>query len=213
MVALVRNLLWILIPLAIVYGGLRGFALRIWQVPIDDPELAASVAPTLRPGDWVILWRATKPPVASLVVCPDPEEPELPVMGRLLGEPGDRIRIHGPTIYRNGMMVHPTRACDERVFSVIDPVSSEEVPLTCSYESVGANEYMRGQMEGDGEHIVKEVETGVGEVYLVSDNRRYPFDSRDFGALPEESCRESVVFLWWGTEGFFGTTRRMKLVH
>ena len=53
----------------------------------------------------------------------------------------------------------------------------------------------------------------AGQIFLASDNRHYHDDSRDFGAVTKESCKERVVFRLWSARGWFDETRRMMFVH
>jgi hypothetical protein len=49
-------------------------------------------------------------------------------------------------------------------------------------------------------------------VWLVSDNRLFPYDSRDFGAVPQENCQETVFFRLVGKGGFFDTATRNQYI-
>jgi type IV secretory pathway protease TraF len=51
-----------------------------------------------------------------------------------------------------------------------------------------------------------------GSVFLVSDNRRYPFDSRDFGPLPKASCNEAIVFRLVSRLGFSDVDTRLTWI-
>ena len=69
-----RVAMWAVISIVAVVVLFRLTALRWWKVPADDPYLVASVAPTLRAGDWVLLWRLTPPSPGSLTLCPEPKQ-------------------------------------------------------------------------------------------------------------------------------------------
>src|SRR4051812_29570480 len=56
-----RYLAWTLIIIGGLIGILRLTVIRWWRVPLGDPYLEASIAPNLRGGDWLILWRGTAP--------------------------------------------------------------------------------------------------------------------------------------------------------
>ena len=55
------------------------------------------------------------------------------------------------------------------------------------------------------------VESGL--VYLLSDNREFHEDSRDFGPVPKESCTETIFFRLWGAEGWGDAETRMTYLH
>src|SRR5688572_22140260 len=101
------------IMLGALVGVLRLTCLRWWQVPLDDPDLAASIAPTLGAGDWVILWRATAPGFGDLVLCPDPEDPSEVFIGRIAAEGGDKLEIDPRGMLTvNNSRIRSERACD-----------------------------------------------------------------------------------------------------
>src|SRR5512145_987497 len=90
-----RFLLWAALIVAAIAGLARATALRWWHVPEGDPYLDASIAPTLRGGDLVLLWRLSKPKFGDLVVCPEPKAPDRFVIGRIVGESGDQVKVEG----------------------------------------------------------------------------------------------------------------------
>jgi hypothetical protein len=49
-------------------------------------------------------------------------------------------------------------------------------------------------------------------LFLVSDNRLYPFDSRDFGPLPQASCQETVIFRLVSRLGFSDVKKRLSWI-
>lgn len=211
---LARNCLWVLLLLGVVVGIARATALRWWKVPEDDADLAASVAPTLGPGDWVILWRLTPPGFGDLVLCPDPEDPGEVVIGRIVAEGGDTLSIgESGDLEVNHVRVRSERACKQPSFVVDNPRSGEPTELRCDIETVGGVHHQRALMPTTGlRPMPVTVEVEPGDLYLVSDNRYYPFDSRDFGAVPKASCTETIVFRLVSRLGFSHVESRLSWI-
>jgi signal peptidase I len=209
---LLRFFVWLAIVFGAVVGILRTTALRWWQVPANDPELAASLAPTLRGGDWIILWRLTKPSVGSLVVCPDPDDPSAVVMGRIVARSGQAVELQGPSVKVDGKMPTIEYNCTEGRVTVISPDTLEPQQLACDMEDLNGKLHKRamGKPTSTPRPFVKAV-TGE-DVFLLSDNRVHPFDSRHFGTLPESACRESVVFRLMSRDGFFDVAHRLDYI-
>ena len=46
----------------------------------------------------------------------------------------------------------------------------------------------------------------------MSDNRRFPYDSRDFGVVDRSTCKETVFFRLIGREGFFHAPTRFTYI-
>lgn len=210
---LARFLAWTAVIVGALIGLARGFLLRWWTVPENDPYLEASVAPTLEGGDVIILWRATKPSFGDLVMCPEPNAPGRMVIGRLYGEEGDDITVDGDRVIVNGKASGTERSCTEQTFVAKEPRTGREVTQPCSVEELAGHTSMRGG-RGDSKLAPQQRQTKVapGKVYLVSDNRLFPYDSRDFGTVERASCAETVLFRLVGRNGFFDDGRRFEFL-
>lgn len=210
--ALGRWALWSLVGLAVLVGILRATAIRSWRVPNNDPYLEASVAPTLRGGDLVLLWRLTPPALGALALCPEPKYPDRVTVGRLVGEVRNQVVVEGSKLTVGGRVAATEGDCTESVFTVEPPQGGAEVELSCTNEVVSAVTHQRGNVPQNAEVQKLEVEIGSGQVALVSDNRRYPYDSRDFGPVVRDTCKETVFFRVFGEKGFFDTTTRFQYI-
>ena len=210
----IRNLAWGLFFLGMLIGLARLTCLRWWQIPEDDATLATSLAPTLNAGDWVILWRLTPPGFGDLVLCPDPGEPGEIVVGRIAGEGGDEVSVDED----GGLKVNNSRAISERSckrsrFEVSHPRTGAPVELRCDVETLGGVHHQRGLKPSGGlRPMPLNVTVPSGQLYLVSDNRFYPFDSREYGPLPQESCSEAVMFRLVSRLGFGDTESRLTFI-
>jgi type IV secretory pathway protease TraF len=81
-------------------------------------------------------------------------------------------------------------------------------------EVVGSGVHMRGELV-DGvtlPHDGRVEAVPEGQLWLVSDNRLFPYDSRDFGPVPRASCKETVFFRLVGSGGFFDASSRNQYI-
>jgi len=206
-----RFALWLLIAIAGMVGVMRAVALRWWKVPDDDPYLAASVAPTLRGGDWVLLWRLTPPVPGMLTLCPEPKHPDRVVIGRAVGDPGDKVKVQGSQLFLRGRLQESEGDCVERLFTVEDPETGKEVEQSCTTEVANGMRHSRGNSTKRPDAPDFDTTVGDGEFVLVSDNREYPYDFRDYGAVDRATCKEMVFFRLFGADGF-GSSRRFTYI-
>jgi signal peptidase I len=198
-----RFFFWLAALAAVVVGILRLTVLRWWQVPIDDPILEASITPSLSGGDWVLLWRATAPAFGSLVVCPDPEEAGRVIIGRLVGEQGDTIAIDGAKVSVNERDMRTESRCNDETFHLAEPSTGKQVQQHCDMEATGAVVHMRGTLqELARQPLPVSRQVSEGKVFLVSDNRAYPFDSRHYGSVDRARCKETIFFRLVSRNGF-----------
>lgn len=208
----VRLLVWTLLIAGGVIGLARATAIRWWRVPTEDPWLGASVLPSIGPGDWVLLWRLTRPAEGDLVLCAEPGAKERIVVGRILATGNDQLETRGANVSVNTKSLRRERGCDG--FKVTHPKTGQVLEQPCSMEELDDRLYLRGDLiEGlRSEPPAKPVEVAPGTFYLISDNRQFPFDSRDFGPVDAATCVETVVFRLWGPGGYFDQNRRFELI-
>jgi len=207
-----RWLMWSSLALGVMVGILRATAIRWWRLPSDDPYLDASVAPSLRGGDLVLLWRLTPPALGSLALCPEPRHPERVVIGRLIGEERDTVRIDGTHVFVNDKLLPTEGSCADDRFKITSPQGGGVVEERCSLEVASGIAHPRGEAEATSDVESGELDLKQGEVALVSDNRRFPYDSRDFGPVVRSTCTETVFFRLVGPAGFFDPARRFQYV-
>ncbi len=211
MAKVLRFLAWTCLILGAITGVLRLTVIRWWQVPLGDPYLEASLAPNLRGGDWVILWRGTAPIEGNLVLCPEPKAPERQVIARIVGEGSDHVTINSGDLFVQKRRFETDDNCDR--FSVRNPDTGQTVDQGCELEKVGGVTHPRGDVRQDLP-APKSVDIDVPpqHVFLASDNRQFPWDSREFGPVPRETCSETIVYRLVSKDGFFDVANRLMLI-
>lgn len=205
-----RYLAWTLVIVGVLIGIARLTVIRWWRVPLGDPYLEASIAPTLRGGDLVILWRATEPKEGDLVLCPEPKAAGREVIGRVFAHGGDHITL-GNSILVNRLKFETESGCD--AFKVNDPSNGQELEQHCRLEIVGKRRHPRGERDSSLPAPREgEVDVPPSSFFLVSDNRQFPYDSRDFGPVERTTCVETVIFRLMSKDGFFDVRNRLTLI-
>lgn len=206
-----RFLLWVTLLVGVLIAVARVTAIRWWRIPADDPYLDASIAPTLRGGDLILLWRLTKPHSGDLVLCPEPKQADRVVIGRIAAVSNESIEISGSSLRVNSRRVQAQGNCLEDKFTVTDPQTHIPIELSCVHEELGSRVHQRGNTRGEPPpKVTATVEPG--HVFLVSDNRQIPYDSRDFGAVERDTCKETVFFRLVSAAGFSDVARRFSLI-
>lgn len=208
-----RFLVWAAIILGLFLGVLRAVAIRWFWLPTDDPVFEASIAPTLTGGDLIVAARVTRPVFGDLVVCPEPEAPERYIIGRIVGEGGDKVRLTNGAVFVNDKGFQSERRCDPSEFTLIDPNSDEEIEQACYWEALANHLHMAGSVAGfKVPSEDREFEVEEGTFFLLSDNRLFPYDSRDYGLVEVESCKETVVARIVSAKGWMDAGRRLDYI-
>lgn len=208
-----RGLFW---TVAIGGGALligRALFFDVWTFP-NDRRFAASVAPSLRADDILVLLKQSNPSVGDLVRCTDPDDPAGFVVARVAGRVGDHLEIEGASIRLNGRRNDAEGSCRERQFTLPNPGEGADIEVYCDKVTMGSGWHYRGfsvKPRFGVEKVTADVRPGM--LYLVSDDRDWHDDSRDFGQVPIASCPNKIVFRLWGSAGMRADPLRFEFIH
>ncbi len=189
-------------PVILVVLVLRSFLYEPFRIPSD------SMMPTLIQGDFIFVnkWRyGLRLPVANrevldlgepargdVMVFRKPSDPSLVFIKRLVGLPGDTIRVVGSQVFVNGT---PSQIAPGELYS---GPKNEQYPFT----RVGQEQFdgvthaimldpVRPGMEG-------EWRVPEGHFFMMGDNRNNSRDSRfgDVGFVPEGNVIGKAEAIW-----------------
>ena len=211
MAKFLRYLAWTAAILGVLIGVLRLTVIRWWQVPSGDPYLDSSISPTLHGGDWVISWRGSMPKDGDLTMCLEPKA-NRPVIGRIVGLQGEHVKMDHDMLVLNDKAAENDTSCD--AFKSRDPATGLELKQPCSVEVVADKGHLLGAMGSNtsAQPASADVTVTEGQAFLASDNRLFPWDSRDFGLVDRSTCSETIVFRLVSKDGFFDVANRLSLI-
>lgn len=132
----------------------------------------ASMEPTFDSGDYIFTSKITYKfrPLerGDVVVFRSPRNPDIEFIKRIIGLPGDRIRISDSNIYVNGNLVQE------------------------SYISSKTELWDGGFVKNNEEVVVRN-----NEVFVMGDNRPRSSDSREFGPVSIDNIIGNVFFRYY----------------
>ena len=220
------------LKLLIVVGLIRSFVFAPFSIPSE------SMMPRLLVGDYLIVTKwpngfsryslpwsmplipgrilTSLPRRGDVVVFKEPPEDNIDVIKRVIGLPGDTIRMKGGQLFVNGAAVPKVRISD---FTV--PVSpnthcltpSSNLGQTCRYarfretlpegKSYEVMDFGQGPADDTGDYRVP-----AGHLFLMGDDRDDSADSRleagGFGFVPVENLVGRAQFTVFSTDGSAG---------
>jgi signal peptidase I len=190
---MLRFLAWVLGIVGVVALALYAFVFDVWTVPGDDPLLAASIAPTLSPGDVVVVWRRPGLDHGYLARCPDPEAPGRFVVARAIAKGGETVSFDAEIVSVDGHHTPSAQRCEPADVVVHDPTSNSDLSLACEVEEYGEMDFsvLRSFVSPKSSPPKHTVEPR--QWFLVSDDRHVHLDSRDYGEVDPHVC-EHVLF-------------------
>ena len=169
----IRGIIVLLIAATVLL--LRGFdLLRPFKIP------TASMAPAVSAGDHVFMegisYKFRSPSRGDMVVFQADGIPMQPsgtlFIKRVIGEPGDELRIIAEKLYVNGKQV---------------TLSNELGPIR--FQSVVGARYLTNPNDA--------LKVSAGEYFVIGDNTRNSADSRYWGAIPAKDIKGRVFLCYW----------------
>jgi len=181
------------------------FNLQAFEIP------SGSMKNTLLIGDHLFVDRTTAAPPTrwlgpilpysdikrgDIIVFFSPAQPDLHLVKRVIGVPGDRIRLDHGVVYRNGerlnepYVVHTATEPDpyRDEFPSASPFSGSSLPTQDWIISLPLHVQ-------DGEVVVP-----PESYFAMGDNRDQSYDSRYWGFVPRENIIGRPMFIYWSFE-------------
>jgi signal peptidase I len=185
----------------LLYAALACIAALGWAVvllficasPYAMPT--ASMEPTIRSGDLAfVLKRFAMGSVrrGDLIAFRYPPDPAQTFIKRVIGVPGDRIRIAGKQLYLNGKLVAEPYA--QRVTDYTDAYR-DFFPASPNMNLVPAAMHMLKE-DRRGDSIV----VPPGNYFVLGDNRDMSLDSRYWGFVPSANILGRPVFIYYNSK-------------
>jgi signal peptidase I len=187
-----------------------------------------SMEDTLRVGDHLLVDKLAYAPVSSIsryflpyeepqhgdiIVFQYPPDIQQTLVKRLIGLPGDRIRISNGVVFRNGNRLNEPYAYHKYAY---DPTLDNFPWLCCrAVKEDSALEAQKQMLEGQvssGEVIVPH-----NHYFGMGDNRDNSSDSRYWGFIPRDNIIGKPVLIYWSyrasTQDLTGQTPVSLLTH
>ncbi|MGD0797328.1 MAG: signal peptidase I [Acidobacteriaceae bacterium] len=188
------------------------FVFQNFEIP------SASMEKTLLIGDHVLVDRTTLAPATRwapfvhyrephrgdiiVFLKPHPETPDLYLVKRCIGVPGDRIHLRGGVVYLNGVAQNEPYA--------IQPVDDGDPqhaynPYRDDFPSVpvdpnDTNVTPEWALELPNHIVDGDLIVPPGFVFAMGDNRTESLDGRYWGFVPRENIVGRPMFVYWSFE-------------
>ena len=211
--SMLRFLFWMAILVAIVLGVLWGVGVRSKRLPAADPVFTNSLKPTLNEGDLIVTQSVVKPVYGDLVLCPEPGAEQRYIIGRIIGESGDKVVIKDGVPIVNRKRFIREYDCIENIFKYPHPDNEGEViNQQCQWESISGRLHKIGNLLPVVRPEKRVFEVPEEHFFLISDNCQYPYVSRDFGPVPTEDCQTTVLGRLWSKDGWSDSPHRLNYI-
>lgn len=186
---------------------LMGFVFQNFVIPSGSMEKTLlvgdhvfvdriSLAPTTK---WAPFVHYREPRRGDIIVFmkPNPELPDLILVKRTIGIPGDHIRLQRGVVYLNGVAQNEPQA--------IQPGTEGAFPYDAGRDDFPSQGAPDGATELWSQEIASHVVGGElvvpeGKVFAMGDNRTHSLDGRFWGFVPRENILGRPLFNYWSFE-------------
>ncbi len=196
-------------PVLLTVLVIRSFLFEPYRIP------SGSLKPTLLVGDLIAvnkfyyglrlpvlhtkLIRIQEPVVGDIVVFRMPGNPQMDLIKRIVGVPGDRLSYLNKILYINGVAMTQSYAGvsrDNNGGPDSWPVTIENEALTGHPHKI----YLRNDVNISGDF--QDIVVPAGNYFAMGDNRDDSNDSRFWGFVPEEAIigRAHVILFSWNSD-------------
>jgi signal peptidase I len=214
---------------ALIVLLVRSFIFEPFRIPSD------SMMPTLLDGDFIIVnkfeyglrlpvlnrkfMRIGEPARGDVMVFRFPPDPSINYIKRVVGLPGDRVRVLNDQLIINGQPVplrlvrryndgcyhnfrlgsevlgnheHEVMSCQTPEEIVVPPTASCPRQMDHNYECV------EPEVPGERDHgNSQEMTVPAGHYLMIGDNRDNSYDSRYWGFVPEQNIVGKATYIWF----------------
>jgi len=161
--------LLLLIIVAAAFLSIKTFFFQPFKIP------TTSMVPTLLAGDQILVnklyYTSHDPLPGDVILFELPRNPRQTFIKRIVGKPGDQIKINTKILFVNGK-------------AILEPYAINKDPQIIP-EQAQPRDYF-------GPVIVPE-----GHLFLLGDNRDFSSDSRFWGCLPIRGVKGKVSTIYW----------------
>ena len=153
------------------------------------------------PSKWAPFVHYREPRRGDVIVFlkPNPETPDLVLVKRLIGVPGDHIHLLHGVVYLNGVAQNaPYAAMQKASDDPEDAYTPSRDDFPAQGVPYGSTEVWTEEMPShlvDGDLVVP-----PGKVFAMGDNREHSLDGRFWGFVPRENILGRPLFNYWSYE-------------
>ncbi len=168
---------------------------------------SGSMLKTLLIGDHVLVDRITLAPKTAwapfvhyrevrrgdIIVFYKPGEPDLFLVKRVIGIPGDRIHLRNGVVFLNGKAQNEPHA--EKTSDLIYSPYRDDFPAVAPPPDYGVTATWAAELPThiQGEDLL----VPAGDYFCMGDNRPYSLDGRYWGFVPRENIVGRPLFVYW----------------
>lgn len=174
-----RWLLILVVVFAAVFATTRYF---ITNTIVDGN----SMQPTLQSNQRLVAIKHRQPKRFDIIVLTEPVPPHALFIKRVIGLPGDTIKVQGDQLWLNGQRVHEPYL--NAAFAQKELARFQTKRPTKNFTA----DFSLATLK-----TTQTTKVPAGQYFVMGDNRLVSFDSRGFGFVSKAAVQSVVVWRYW----------------
>ena len=136
------------------------------------------------------------PARGDVIVFKFPKDPTINYIKRVVGLPGDKIKIRDKVLYVNGQEIKTEKLSDPKLEEGIENDDDRRVLTLYTEDLMGVKHPVLYNMTSLMNFDYGEVTVPNGKLLCLGDNRDKSSDSRFWGFVPVENIKGKAMFVW-----------------
>ncbi|WP_262315653.1 signal peptidase I [Lacticaseibacillus parakribbianus] len=185
LIALLRLMGALILVTLVILGGQALLGLWFTNNVIDG----TSMEPTLHPGDRVVAVRRASVTRNDIVILHGPDDPDRTYIKRVIGLPGDFVWVKNERLYINGQQVAQPYLKPKFMAASVRLWAKQQHVTTSGHFT---DDFTLATLKATHRATVP-----AGSYFVMGDNRRVSYDSRNFGFVDRAGIIGVVKWRYW----------------
>jgi signal peptidase I len=145
----------------------------------------------------IYLFGESEPKRGDVVVFKYPKEPDVNYIKRVVGLPGDEIKIVNKVVYINNEPIQTVAVDGKAIMEDMDDKFKEYDLEFLEAQTGEAKHYIQQDLGSSYKVDFEPMRIPEKSYFVMGDNRDFSYDSRFWGFVPHENIKGRALFVWF----------------
>lgn len=148
-------------------------------------------------SDPIYITKSKFPKRGDVVVFKFPQDPDVNYIKRVIGLPGDKIRVRDKVVHVNGTPLEMNDVSGKKIMADMDD-KFKHISFGFFESVIGEHKHTVLTNKGTPYNAnFPEVTVPKGHFFVMGDNRDFSYDSRNWGFVPHRHLKGKALFVWF----------------
>ena len=151
-------------------------------------------------SDPIYIYRGEGPKRGEVIVFKYPKDQNINYIKRVIGLPGDRVKIINKVVYINDTPIENIKLSASEEKGLMEDLEAKFQPYSLKFFNTKTGEFKHKTIIWEDGHYTKnfsEVIVPEGKYFAMGDNRDFSADSRRWGWVDHRFIKGRAIFVWF----------------